>query len=98
MMPPKAGTESSVCVNVPVTAPVVRLIVIVKVPDNDLTFTITINRTTGAVTGTFTHTDDSVPAFGGIIYQKGPNAGGYGYFMTKQPVPIDYTGESGAVT
>jgi hypothetical protein len=39
-----------------------------------------------------------VPAFKGMIYQKGPNAGAYGFFLTKQPVPIDYTGVSGGVS
>ena len=38
-----------------------------------------------------------VPTYQGIIYQKGPNAGAYGYFLTKQPVPIDYTGAGGGV-
>jgi hypothetical protein len=70
---------------------------VAKVPGNDPTFTLTIARTTGAFSGTFDHTDDTKPAFSGIIYQKGTNAGGYGYFLTKQPVPINYTGESGSV-
>jgi hypothetical protein len=47
--------------------------------------------------GTFDHTDDTKPADNAIIFQKGPNAGARGYFLTKQPVPIDYTGKSGKV-
>lgn len=70
---------------------------VVKVPDNDPTFSLAITRANGALSGSFTHTDDSVPVFKGILYQKGPNAGGYGHFLTKQPTVIDYTGESGAV-
>lgn len=72
--------------------------VVTKVPDNDPTFTLMINRTTGAVTGTLTHTNDTVPAFNAIIYRKGANCGAHGFFLTKQPVPIDYTGESGGVS
>ena len=57
----------------------------------------TVNRTTGSITGTLRHTDDTLPSFNAIIIQKGPHAGAYGYFLTKQPTPIDYTGESGRV-
>ena len=45
----------------------------------------------------FTHTDGTKPAFQGVIIQKGTQRGAYGYFLTKQPAVIDYTGESGAV-
>lgn len=68
---------------------------VAKVPDNDPTFSLSITRTTGALSGSFTHTDDTVPLLKGTIFQKGANAGGYGYFLTKQPTTIDYTGESG---
>jgi hypothetical protein len=68
-----------------------------NVPDNDPTFTMKVNRTTGAITGIFDHTDDTKPAYNAVILQKGPNAGARGFFLTKQPTPIDYTGESGKV-
>ena len=68
---------------------------VAKVPDNDPTFSLGITRTTGALSGSFTHTDDTVSVFKGTLFQKGANAGGYGYFLTKQPATIDYTGESG---
>lgn len=71
---------------------------VTKVPDNDPTFTLKITRSTGVFGGTFIHTNDTIPEFKGIIYQKGPSAGGYGWFLTRQPNPIDYTGESGGVT
>ncbi|OAI56996.1 hypothetical protein AYO49_00310 [Verrucomicrobiaceae bacterium SCGC AG-212-N21] len=71
--------------------------VVAKVPVNDPTFTMAVNRTTGAITGTFSHTDDTKPAYNAIIFQKGPNAGAHGYFLTKQPALIDYTGKSGKV-
>jgi uncharacterized delta-60 repeat protein len=70
---------------------------VVKVPDNDPTFTMKVNRTTGMVTGIFDHTDDTKPGYNAIILQKGPNAAAQGFFLTKQPVPIDGTGESGGV-
>jgi hypothetical protein len=72
--------------------------VVTKVPDPDPSFTLTVTRATGAIGGTFTHTDDSLPSFQGIIYQKGPCAGAYGFFLTKPTVPIDYSGESGGVS
>lgn len=70
---------------------------VTKVPDNDSTFSLTMDRKTGGIRGTFTDIDDTKPEYKGIIYQKGAKAGGYGYFLTKQPQTIDYTGESGAV-
>ncbi len=69
-----------------------------KVPDNDSTFSLTVTRATGALSGTLVHTDDTSVTFKGTIYQKGADAGGYGYFLTKQPTVIDYTGESGGFT
>lgn len=70
---------------------------IVKVPDNDGTFTLSITRTSGALAGTLIHTDDTTVTYKGTVYQKGAEAGGYGYFLTKEPAVLDYTGESGAV-
>lgn len=70
---------------------------VTTVPDNDPTFTLKMDRKTGGFSGTFTHVDDTKPAYKGIIYQKGARAGGYGYFMTVQPRTIDYMGESGSV-
>jgi hypothetical protein len=72
--------------------------VVARVPDNDPTFTMVLSRATGMITGTFTHTDDTKPNYSAIIIQKGPDAGAHGYFLTKQPVPIYYMGESGGVT
>jgi hypothetical protein len=73
------------------------VIIVTKVPNNDATFMMMVNRLTGAVTGTFRHTDGTEPSYNAIILQKGPDAGAYGYFLTKQPIPIDYMGESGDV-
>jgi hypothetical protein len=71
---------------------------VVKVPSNDPTFTMTVSRASGMVTGKFTYTDDTVPSYSAVIIQKGPDAGVYGFFLTKQPVPIDYVRESGGVS
>jgi hypothetical protein len=71
--------------------------VVTKVPDNDPTFTMKVNRATGMITGMFDHTDDTKPSYTAVILQKGPSAGAQGFFLTKQPVPIDYMGESGRV-
>ena len=80
------------------TANVATNDVVTKVPINDPTFTMSIARATGFITGTFRHSDGTVPSFKAIIFQKGLDAGAYGFFLTKPPVPIDYTGESGGVT
>lgn len=71
---------------------------VLEVPNPDPTFSLSLTRSSGAISGSFTHTDDTVPTFKGTLYQKGPNAGAYGFFLTKQPNPIDYAGESGGVT
>jgi hypothetical protein len=71
---------------------------VAKVPSNDPTFTMVVTRASGMVTGIFEHTDDTKPSYSAVVFQKGPNAGAYGFFLTKQPKPIDYTGESGVVT
>lgn len=72
--------------------------VVSKVPANDPTFSLSISRATGVFTGTFRHTDGTLPMFKGILYQKGTLAGGWGFFQTVQPTVIDYTGENGGVT
>ncbi len=77
--------------------------IVTKVPASDTSFTLTLTPTTGLFKGTFVHENDegvAIPLltdYEGAIYQKGPDAGGYGYFLTRKPTPIDYTGESGAV-
>ena len=77
--------------------------VVTKVPASDTSFTLTLTAGTGLFSGTFVHENDQgvpVPlttAYEGVIYQKGHDAGGYGFFLTRKPTPIDYTGESGAV-
>jgi hypothetical protein len=76
---------------------------VTRVPASDTSFSLTITSSTGRFSGTFVHeNDDGVPnplttGYEGVIYQKGPNAGGYGFFLTRKPNPIDYTGESGNV-
>lgn len=74
--------------------------VVTKIPTTDASYTLTINRATGLLTGTFTHTNGTKPSFQGIIYQKAgsPNSGGHGFFLTPIPAVKDYTGESGGVT
>jgi hypothetical protein len=70
---------------------------VTKVPANDPTFALKIDRNTGLISGTFGHTDSNVIPFRGILFQKGALSGGWGYFLTKQPTPIDFSGESGLV-
>lgn len=69
-----------------------------KAPATDASFTFTLTPSTGLISGTyFTHTDTTKPAWQGVLFQKGTNKAGYGYFMTVAPRVVDGTGESGAV-
>jgi alpha-tubulin suppressor-like RCC1 family protein len=72
--------------------------VVTRIPASNPTFTMTVDRAAGLITGVFAHTDGTRPAYRAAVIQKGPNAGAFGFFLTKQPVPIDFTGESGRVT
>jgi hypothetical protein len=58
--------------------------------------TMLIDKATGKITGTFTHTDLTKPAYQGVIIQKGSQQGGRGYFMSRA-TPLTYFGESGRV-
>jgi hypothetical protein len=41
--------------------------------------------------------EGSKASYQGVIFQKGTDAGGYGYFLSNQPKLLDYAGESGGV-
>jgi hypothetical protein len=72
--------------------------VVSKAPTTDTSFTVTLAPSTGAISGTFNHTDGTKPAWQGVLFQKtGANKAGYGYFMTVAPKVLDFTGESGTV-
>jgi hypothetical protein len=58
--------------------------------------TMLITKTTGLITGTFTHSDLTKPKYQGVIIQKGSKQGGWGYFMSRA-TPLTYFGESGRV-
>jgi hypothetical protein len=66
--------------------------------NTDAAFILTITPTTGVLSGTFTHTDASKLSFLGVIIQKGTQRGAYGYFLSKLPTPVDFTGQSGGVS
>ncbi len=66
--------------------------------NTDANFTLSLTSSTGVLTGAVTHTDGTKLTFQGVIIQKGTQRGAYGYFLTKQPAVIDYTGESGGVS
>ena len=70
---------------------------VTKLPVADSSFTLAIARATGAFSGAFLHADGTRPAFQGVIYQKGANAGGHGYFLNTSPKVPDFLGESGRV-
>jgi hypothetical protein len=54
-------------------------------PPTEKTYKVSISSGTGKVTGAFTHSDGTKPALKGIIYQKGPDKGAYGYFLSTVP-------------
>jgi len=66
-------------------------------PITDKSFTLTVNKTTSTVSGTFQHTNGNSTTFGGAILQKGTNSGAFGFFQTFF-TKIDGTGECGGVT
>jgi len=58
--------------------------------------TMTITKATGLISGTFTHSDGTKPAYQGVIIQKGSQVGCSGYFMSRA-TPVNGLGESGVV-
>jgi hypothetical protein len=61
-------------------------------------FSLSIAAKTGLFKGKFKHSDNSSPAFSGVVFQKaGANDGGYGFFLSTVPKGGP-SGESGAVT
>jgi len=58
--------------------------------------TMTIAKATGLISGTFTHSDGTKPAYQGVIIQKGSQVGGSGYFISRA-TPVNGLGESGVV-
>ena len=70
---------------------------------SDGTYTLVLSPATGTFSGTFVHElDEGVPnpartTFQGVIYQQGNIAGGRGFFLTRSPAVLDFTGKSGAV-
>lgn len=68
---------------------------VAKLPTTDATFSLGVTRTSGLMTGSFNHTDGTRPSFNGLLYQKGSEAGGHGYFLTTSPKVINQTGQGG---
>jgi hypothetical protein len=58
---------------------------------------LTINRTTGAISGTFKHTDTTTVPYNGVVFQKSGPINAFGYFLTTAPAVKTYTGQSGKV-
>lgn len=74
---------------------------VTHVPATDKDFKLTFSAKKGTLSGFFTHTDAAnvvtKPKFTGIVFQKGPTAGGYGFFLSTVPKG-QTTGESGGIT
>jgi hypothetical protein len=73
---------------------------VTKIPASDSSFTLTVMQSSGAFSGTirpnWTPTATALPAFKGIILQKGANQGGFGFFLSN--VLGDLNPESGGVS
>lgn len=80
-----AANTNLVFTNGLLTSPVFKSVnftsanVLTKVPANDASFTFTPTFTTGLISGTFTHSDNTKPTWQGVLMQKGANKGGHGY-------------------
>ena len=48
--------------------------------------------------GTFNYAAARPVAFKAVIYQKGPTAGAYGYFISPTPTVAGATGQAGGVS
>ncbi len=70
---------------------------VTNAPATDKTFKVSFSAAKGTFAGAFTHSDATKPKFTGIVFQKGPAAGGYGFFLSTKP-KIGPTGESGGIT
>jgi hypothetical protein len=59
---------------------------VTTVPTTDKSYKVAIASPTGKVTGSFTNpADQTKPALKGIVYQKGPEKGAFGFFLTVVP-------------
>jgi|GEM_PF-2317216 len=72
--------------------------VITKLDPLDKSFTIKLNKSTGDVTGTFTHNDGKIVKYQATVLQKGGAAGVVGFFLSPPTKPLDFAGESGYVS
>lgn len=68
-----------------------------RAPSSDASFTMSLIPSTGLISGVFSHSDGTKPAWQGVLFQKGIHKGGYGYFMTFSPKVIDGLGRGGRV-
>lgn len=64
---------------------------------SDKAFKLKVVAPTGAFSGSFTHEDDTVVKYSGIILQKGDNEAGFGYFLSTVP-KNGPAGQSGGVS
>jgi hypothetical protein len=70
---------------------------VTNAPATDKDFKLTFAAPKGTLGGSFTHTDGTKPKFTGIVFQKGPSKGGYGFFLSTKP-KAGPAGEGGGIT
>jgi hypothetical protein len=70
---------------------------VTNAPATDKDFKVTFSATKGTLGGFITHSDTTKPKFIGMVIQKGPSKGGYGFFLSTKP-KTGPTGESGGIS
>ena len=68
-----------------------------RVPATDPSFAISLIASTGFFSGTFDRPNSTRPSYAGVMFLKGADKGGFGYFLTMKPKVIDGLGQSGQV-
>ncbi len=71
--------------------------VVTKVTASDASYTVKLYKTTGELTGTFTHITGVKVTYQAMTLQKGGAAALSGYFLSPLMKPADLAGESGLV-
>lgn len=69
---------------------------VTNAPTSDTSVSLLLKPASGKMGGSFLHSDNTQVAFKGVVFQKGTNAGGYGYFLSTAPAVG--VGESGGVS
>lgn len=67
------------------------------IPATNAPYTLAFTASTGLFSGIFPHTDNSKPAYKGVLLNKGANKGGFGFFLSTPAAGYNTSGQSGSV-